>query len=105
MTEKTEIIDELINEWSYRLKDGLPDMTDPDKVNVLKQILSEGNYGELDEAPAGTIKEEWHQIFTPEYINGIYPKHGKEIMEIFKKAGVPDGVINLIYPSPHYDYF
>lgn len=86
MIAKTEIIDELINEWSYRLKDGLPDMTDPDKVSVLKQIIAEGNYGELDEAPGASVKvDEWHKIFTPDYINTIYPKHGKEIMDIFKK--------------------
>ena len=66
MTEKTEIIDELINEWSYRLKDGLPDMTDPNKVNILKQIIAEGNYGELDEAPGLTyLKKYQHRTQAP----------------------------------------
>lgn len=36
-----DIIDELLLEWSYRLKDGIPDINDPEKVKILNQILTE----------------------------------------------------------------
>jgi hypothetical protein len=36
-----ELLDEILFEWSYRLKDGIPDLDDPNKTPILNQILIE----------------------------------------------------------------
>ena len=36
-----ELLDNILLEWSYRLKDGIPDVNDPEKVKVLNQVLAE----------------------------------------------------------------
>lgn len=36
-----ELLDTILLEWSYRLKDGIPDVNDPEKVKVLNQVLAE----------------------------------------------------------------
>lgn len=37
----SELLDTILLEWSYRLKDGIPDVNDPEKVRVLNQVLAE----------------------------------------------------------------
>jgi len=37
----SELLDTILLEWSYRLKDGIPDVNDSEKVKVLNQILLE----------------------------------------------------------------
>jgi len=36
-----KVIDEILNEWSFRCHDGIVDMNDPKKVSILKEILIE----------------------------------------------------------------
>jgi hypothetical protein len=36
-----ELLDTILLEWSYRLKDGIPDVNDSEKINVLNEILAE----------------------------------------------------------------
>lgn len=36
-----ELLDTILLEWSYRLKDGIPDVNDPEKVKVLDEVLVE----------------------------------------------------------------
>lgn len=36
-----QLLDSILIEWSYRLKDGIPDIADVDKIPVLNEILSE----------------------------------------------------------------
>jgi SOS response regulatory protein OraA/RecX len=35
------VIDKILNEWSFRCHDGIVDMNDPKKVSILKEILIE----------------------------------------------------------------
>ena len=37
----SELLDSILLEWSYRLKDGIPDVNDPKKVKVLNDVLTE----------------------------------------------------------------
>lgn len=37
----TELLDSILLEWSYRLKDGIPDLGDPDKLDILNTMLTE----------------------------------------------------------------
>lgn len=37
----SELLDSILLEWSYRLKDGIPDVNDPEKVKVLNTVLVE----------------------------------------------------------------
>ena len=43
------VIDKILNEWSYRCHDGIVDMNDPKKKDILDKILKEHNI-ELEEA-------------------------------------------------------
>jgi hypothetical protein len=36
-----ELLDTILLEWSYRLKDGIPDVNDSEKVKVLNEVLAE----------------------------------------------------------------
>lgn len=37
----SELLDTILLEWSYRLKDGIPDVNDPQKIKILNEILKE----------------------------------------------------------------
>lgn len=37
----SELLDDILLEWSYRLKDGIPDVNDPGKIEVLNEVLAE----------------------------------------------------------------
>jgi hypothetical protein len=37
------VIDQILNEWSFRCHDGIVDMNDPKKVAILNEILKESN--------------------------------------------------------------
>jgi hypothetical protein len=45
-----EVIDKILREWSFRCHDGIVDMNDPKKIDILNEIL--GEYG-VDEAGRG----------------------------------------------------
>jgi len=47
------VIDQILNEWSFRCHDGIVDMNDPTKVFILNEILKEFD---LDEKQARIIK-------------------------------------------------
>ena len=50
------VIDEILNEWSYRCHDGIVDVNDPKKLRILKEILDENGI-DLGEARPKKIKE------------------------------------------------
>ena len=35
------VIDKILQEWSYKCHDGIVDLNDPKKVNILNEILQE----------------------------------------------------------------
>jgi hypothetical protein len=43
-----EVIDKILNEWSFRCHDGIVDMNDPIKKSILEEILKEFNIDETD---------------------------------------------------------
>ena len=44
-----KVIDEILNEWSFRCHDGVVDLNDPKKVRILKEILDENGIDFLTE--------------------------------------------------------
>ena len=52
-----EVIDKILNEWSFRCYDGIVDMNDPKKVIILNKILKEYNV-DLDERGQQTKPED-----------------------------------------------
>ena len=44
-----EVIDKILNEWSFRCHDGIVDMNDPTKVSILNEILANYNLKEQEE--------------------------------------------------------
>lgn len=83
--------DAILKEWSYRCDSGYPTVGKKEDMIHLQEILKEMGIEnpfpkvKLTEAPSA----HWKQVFSPENINRLYPKHGKEIMQIFK-AYVPN---------------
>jgi len=49
-----KVIDEILQEWSYRCHDGIVDINDPKKKAILDQILKENNI-DLDEATSDKV--------------------------------------------------
>jgi hypothetical protein len=43
-----ELLDTILLEWSYRLKDGIPDVNDSEKVKILNEVLIEFNLPTLE---------------------------------------------------------
>jgi len=53
-----EVIDKILNEWSFRCHDGIVDMNDPKKVAILNEIIG----FDLDEARAD-MEKIWNEYF------------------------------------------
>ena len=51
-----EVIDKILNEWSFRCHDGIVDMNDPKKKAILDEILKEFNIEETDIIAEGDEK-------------------------------------------------
>jgi hypothetical protein len=51
-----EVIDQILNEWSFRCHDGIVDMNDPTKVSILNEILKEFNVDKTDILNEGDVK-------------------------------------------------
>jgi hypothetical protein len=87
--------DAILKEWSYRCDSGYPVMGKKEDMIHLQEVLKEMGIEnpfpkiKITEAPDSTVSAHWKQVFSPENINRLYPKHGKEIMQIFK-AYVPN---------------
>jgi len=50
-----EVIDKILNEWSFRCHDGIVDMNDPKKKAILEEILKEFNVDLLNEDQDGQL--------------------------------------------------
>ena len=79
--------DAIVTEWSYRCDKGYPDMKSKSDMIKLQEILSEMGI----KSPFKRITEKslpkTHKIFNAVYINKVYPKHGKAIMDAYRKYG------------------
>ncbi len=91
VVKKSIDIEAILSEWAWRCDKGYPDFNNTaDKIKlqeVLDEMKIELPFKRITEAPVKTAH--WKQVFSPENINRLYPKHGKEIMQIFK-AYVPN---------------
>ena len=79
------IIDEILNEWSFRCHDGIVDLNDPIKLSILNEIIG----FDLDEAKSGM--EKWKKYFADSEIETtvkkdtpIYDESGKKTGDIIK---------------------
>lgn len=85
--------DAILKEWSYRCEFGYPTIGKKEDMIHLQEILKEMGIEnpfpkvKLTEAPESV--GHWKQVFSVDNINRLYPKHGKEILQIFK-AYVPN---------------
>ena len=71
------VIDEILNEWSYRCHDGIVDVNDPKKLRILKEILDENgiNLNE-DENASSFEKQVLKRYIAPlQKINGLKTLH------------------------------
>lgn len=49
------VIDKILNEWSFRCHDGVVDLNDPKKLRILKEILDENGITEINLDEIGTV--------------------------------------------------
>ena len=87
--------DAILAEWSWRCDKGYPDANNQSDMIKLQEVLDEMGI----ELPFKRIKEAspkksttnklpaTHPIFNAEYINEIYPKHGRAIMQAYRTYG------------------
>ena len=71
-----ENINEILNEWSYRVHDGIVDMNDPIKVAVLNEILEEYGIEPLDEMRSPT-KKAIEKLLNDPRSKGILEPHSR----------------------------
>lgn len=77
-----EVIDQILNEWSFRCHDGIVDMNDPTKVSILNEILEEYNVdlNSIDEVEEEIKNENIEPINTNEDVDKL-----REIFESISK--------------------
>jgi len=79
------VIDKILEEWSFRCHDGIVDLNDPIKMSILNEIIG----FDLDEAKSGM--EKWKKYFADSEIETtvkkdtpIYDESGKKTGDIIK---------------------
>lgn len=84
-----KVIDKILNEWSYRCHDGIVDLTNPDKVSILKEIMIEEGIDEdimdaiLNLPSDDPKKQKVLNILT----NDIEDERDKEIEKLKQQVG------------------
>jgi hypothetical protein len=89
--------DAILLEWSYRCDKGYPDLNNKKDMAILQNILFEmgiKNPFNLTEAPDDALEDDPElvfvtgaDIFTKEYLDSVYPKHSRAIMDAYRKFG------------------
>jgi hypothetical protein len=75
------VIDNILNEWSFRCHDGIVDINDPIKLSILNEILG----FDLDEAKSGL--EKWKKYFADSEVETVIKKDSPIFDEKGKKTG------------------
>jgi hypothetical protein len=75
------VIDNILNEWSFRCHDGIVDLNDPIKLSILEEILG----FTLDEAKSGL--EKWKKYFADSEVETTIKKDSPIFDEKGKKTG------------------
>jgi hypothetical protein len=82
----------ILEEWSYRCESGYPTYGKQEDMIHLQNILDENNIP----LPFERITEAtMHPIFNAEYLNVLYPKHSRAIMDAYRKYGAKSKNLNL----------
>jgi len=69
------VIDQILNEWSFRCHDGIVDINDPTKVSILDEILDEYNMLSFNEGKKlFATRQAIETILNSEYSNLFVPK-------------------------------
>ncbi len=53
-----ELIEEILNEWAYRVDDGMPDIKNKQHIKVLDEVLSDIGLSEVKHLIVETLEEE-----------------------------------------------
>ena len=104
-----EVIDKILNEWSFRCHDGIVDMNDPKKLVILNEILAEYNLNEQEkksyEELSSELKDEMLNLGYDEklkilsYIKKVKSKEEENIKNIEKELNskqIPEDILDLI---------
>jgi hypothetical protein len=75
------VIDNILNEWSFRCHDGIVDLNDPIKLSILNEIIG----FDLDEAKSGM--EKWKKYFADTEVETTIKKDTPIFDEKGKKTG------------------
>lgn len=90
-------INAILTEWSYRCDSGYPLMGKPADMIHLQNILDESNiplpFERIVEAPK--VKVPYHDIFNAAYLNNLYPKHSRAIMDAYRAYGSKSDNLDL----------
>ncbi len=83
-----KIIDEILNEWSFRCDDGIVDLNNPKKKKILKTILKE--YNLTEEEIEEQVQSKYDDVLSKEF-NGKIPKAiGEYILGVTTKINSKD---------------
>jgi len=99
-----KVIDEILQEWSYRCHDGIVDINDPKKKAILDQILKENNIDEIELNEDDKIKVGSNVAvikYGPGVISKVYDDFEEYEVKLSngKKVTVPFRNVQLIQSS------
>jgi hypothetical protein len=94
-------LDAILREWSYRCDSGYPVYGKDKDMIHLQNILDENHiplpFDRIVEAPK--VVTPAHSIFNADYLNVLYPKHSRAIMDAFRTYGPKSKNLNLFGKS------
>ena len=85
-----DILDKLIQEWSWRTEKGYPDLTNEDDLKILREVFGI-NLNELTVSPTYQSRGEFNPFYT------VYPELDKEVRELLNAKGI--NFNNIIYKA------
>jgi len=76
-----DILDKLIQEWSWRTEKGYPDLTNKDDLKILREVFGI-NLNELTVSPTYQSRGEFNPFYT------VDPELDKEVRELLNAKGI-----------------
>jgi hypothetical protein len=91
------VIDQILNEWSFRCHDGVVDINDPKKKAILDEILKEFNVNSLNEGQdEEDLTEAYYKVY---YFNRLIGSIGWRYRNLFtEKAAILS--VSMLTPIP-----
>ncbi len=83
-----KLIDEILNEWSFRCDDGIVDLNNPKKKKILKAILKE--YNLTEEEIEEQIESKYDDVLNKEFNDEIPKVFGKYVLGVTTKVNSKD---------------